>query len=138
MQGGEHWIIDAREIVPGRLAGAAGRAALTGLFEALIESLTLHPLGEIRLHTFDGPNGESGLGGTTALVPLTESHLAAHGFPEAGVLSLDLYTCRPRQAPDWEAFLARHMGTCTVHVRRLERGLAFTPDVPSACGGVTR
>jgi S-adenosylmethionine decarboxylase len=58
----------------------------------------------------------------TALYLLSESHLAIHTFPEAGVATLDLYCCRPRPPLDWPALLARGLGAARVTVREFARG----------------
>ena len=98
--------------------------------DRVVQALDLHPIGAPTFHTFDAPAGSPEGGGTTALLLLTESHLAAHGFPEAGALSVDLYTCRPRKAPDWASLFVACLGPCEVHVRRLDRG-----QVPGAVAG---
>ncbi len=116
MDGGAEWIVDASGCDPRRLAGRGGRDALAGLFDALIAHLGLRALHAARWHVFPGT------GGVTGLVGLSESHLACHSFPEAGYLSLNLYTCRPRRAPDWDALLVLHVGANDVRVRRVRRG----------------
>lgn len=119
---GQLWSIDAGGLDPARLAGEEGVRALSGLFDALIRALDLHPVQPPTWHVFPGPHA-----GVTGFVPLSESHLACHSFPEHGGLTLDLYTCRRRPAPDWGALVARAVGregvrpTITVHT--LERTL---------------
>jgi len=128
MREGAEWIIDASGCDPKRLAGGPGRAALAGLFAALVRELELHPIEAPVWHRFPGP------GGVTGLVALSESHLACHSFPEEGTLALNLYTCRPRSAPDWQALLQRHVGAREVHVREIERApgaLALAPPARS-------
>ena len=125
--GGEHWLVELRGVAPDRLAGVAGRAALVALFERTVSAFALRPLGPPFLHTFDGYDGTAGAGGSTALLALTESHLAAHGFPEAGVLCIDLFTCRPRglvagDAAHWLQLAEEVLGACEVEVHRIERG----------------
>lgn len=116
MNGGIEWIVDVEGCEPSRIAGEPGLAGLGGLFAALIEELDLHPLGQIQWHRFEGTDG------LTGLVALSESHLACHTYPEAGTLTLNLYTCRARPAPDWAGLLARHIGPCAVHTRSVTRG----------------
>jgi len=125
--GGEHWLVELRSVPAQRLAGAEGRAALEALFARAVARFGLRPLGALTLHTFDGLDGTPGAGGSTAFLALTESHLAAHGFPEAGVLCLDLFTCRPRGcAADadrvWRELTEAVLGACDIEVRRIERG----------------
>ena len=129
MEGGLEWILDVGGVAPERLADEAGRSTLMGLFEALIADLELHPVAPATWHVFDGP------GGVTGLVPLSESHLACHSYPEAGYLSLNLYTCRARTEPDWRALLEHHLGPCEVEVRAIERGL---PEVAGRAGRAAR
>ncbi|MEM7311066.1 MAG: S-adenosylmethionine decarboxylase [Planctomycetota bacterium] len=116
MQGGVEWIVDASGLAPEAIAGEAGRARLAALFDELIAQLGLHPLAPATWHVFGGPAG------VTGLVMLSESHLACHSFPESGLLTLNLYTCRRRPGPDWQTLLARHLGLCRVGVRAVERG----------------
>ncbi len=127
LDGGEHWLVELRGVTADRLAGAAGRAALVALFERAVAAFALRPLSPPFLHTFDGHDGAAGAGGSTALLALTESHLAAHGFPEAGVLCIDLFTCRPRgleaaDAAPWRQLAEEVLGPCEIEVRRIERG----------------
>jgi len=128
MRGGAEWIIDASGCDPERLAGEQGCAALSRLFAALVRELELHPVEAPVWHRFPDP------GGVTGLVALSESHLACHSFPEEGTLALNLYTCRPRSAPDWRALLQQHVGANEVHVREIERApgaLAVAPPARS-------
>lgn len=116
MHGGVEWIVDVEGVAPGRVAGAAGRRALRRVFAELVACLDLHPLGDAQWHEFPGT------GGITGLVALSESHLACHSYPEAGAVTLNLYTCRARPAPDWRALLEERLGPCSVHVRTVRRG----------------
>ena len=116
MDGGLEWIVDVLDCDPRGLAGPEGESTLRGLFETLIERLDLHPVAAPTWHLFPGE------GGVTGLVALTESHLACHSYPEAGYLSLNLYTCKARPEPPWERLLHQHLGPCRVEVRRVVRG----------------
>jgi S-adenosylmethionine decarboxylase len=116
MDGGLEWIVDVGELPSAALAGERGVANLRALFAALIERLALHPLHAPEAHVFGAP------GGVTLFVTLTESHLAAHSYPEAGYLSLNLYTCRARPAPDWAGLVRTHVGAGRVRVRTVTRG----------------
>lgn len=128
MDGGLEWILDVRGCASERLAGPAGEAHLRGLFDDLIAALVLHPVAPATWHVFPQPAG------VTGLVALAESHLACHSFPEAGSLSLNVYSCRTRPEPDWQRLLKARLGPCCVHVRRLERGsnIASPKPLPQA------
>lgn len=67
-------------------------------------------------HTFPGA------GGVTGLYLLTESHLACHTYPELGVATFNLYTCRSRPEWPWRERLATELGARCVTVRVAERG----------------
>ncbi len=123
MDGGVEWIVDVQGCDPARIAGRRGLAGLRGLFDALITDLDLHPLGEVQWHEFEGTAG------LTGLVALSESHLACHTYPEAGSMTLNLYTCRLRPAPDWQALVEEHLGPCAVHTREARRGSGARGEV---------
>lgn len=116
MEGGLEWILDVRGCASDRLAGSAGEARLRGLFDDLIAALDLHPVAPATWHVFPKPAG------VTGLVALAESHLACHSFPEAGYLSLNVYSCRSRPEPNWQSLLTGRLGPCRIEVRRIERG----------------
>lgn len=118
MDGGVEWIVDVAACDPARIEGERGLTALRGLFGELIQALDLHPLGAIQWHRFEGTDG------LTGLVALSESHLACHTYPEAGALTLNLYTCRARTAPDWQTLICEFVGPCEVHTRTVTRGPA--------------
>jgi len=125
MHGGVEWIVDVEGLEGAAIAGERGRAALRALFAELITALELHPLHEPLAHVFPAP------GGVTLLVALYESHLACHSYPEAGYLSLNLYTCRARPAPDWEGLVRAHLGGARVRVRTIERGASLAQRAPA-------
>ncbi len=116
MDGGIEWILDVQDCASSRLSGPAGEASLRGLFSDLIAALDLHPVAPATWHVFPEPAG------VTGLVALAESHLACHSFPEAHYLSLNVYSCRTRPEPNWQAILESRLGPCRAIVRRLERG----------------
>jgi S-adenosylmethionine decarboxylase len=111
---GQEWLVDASGCVPERLKNAA---ALAALFEELVVLLELKVVGQPQWHVFPEP------GGITGLALLAESHLAIHTFPEHGFAALNVYCCRQRQRPDFEALVARHLGAKSSHVRELARGV---------------
>lgn len=109
---GVHWIVDAHGCDP---AALRDRHRLEALFARCIADLALTPVADAVWHTFPSP------GGITGLLPLAESHLACHSFPEHGSLCLDLFCCRPRGAWDVAALLTSLLGATDVDVRCLER-----------------
>ena len=112
MTGGIEWLIEAHGCDP---AGLTSHERLQTMFDAIVEGLRLHPLGEPLWHQFRGS------GGITGLWMLTESHLACHTFPEYGSLTLNIFSCVPR--PDWDAasWLRLELHAARVYVRRIER-----------------
>lgn len=62
-------------------------AAIRSLMEVVIQHFSLHIVGQLHVQQF----GNSG--GVTAFAILSESHIAAHTWPEKGYLHLDLVTC---------------------------------------------
>lgn len=111
---GQEWLVDARGCSPEHLKDARRLAAL---FETLIVLLDLKVVGQPQWHVFPEP------GGVTGLALLAESHLAIHTFPETGFAALNVYCCRPRVRPDFEALLVRHLGAAGCAVRELPRGV---------------
>jgi S-adenosylmethionine decarboxylase len=90
---------------------------LAALFEELVVLLELKVVGQPQWHVFPEP------GGVTGLALLAESHLAVHTFPEHGFAALNVYCCRPRSRPDFEALVRRHLGAASCRVRELPRGV---------------
>jgi S-adenosylmethionine decarboxylase len=111
--GGCEWLVDAVGCPAARLTDVAG---LLRLSASIIERLELCVLGEPLVHQFPEP------GGVTALYLLTESHLAWHTYPESGLMTLNVYCCRPRAPLDWAALLGSTLGADRVSVRRIVRG----------------
>jgi S-adenosylmethionine decarboxylase len=113
VHGGTESVIDAFGCAPERLAD---RGRVEALLERVIAELGLHVVGAPQVHVFGGA------GGVTALYLLSESHLAAHTFPETGIATVNLYCCRPRPSFPWPTALAEAWGAARVTVRELERG----------------
>lgn len=88
---------------------------LASIFEALVVTLKLKVVGQPQWHTFPGP------GGITGLALLSESHLGIHTFPEHGFAALSVYSCRTREAPDFERLLRDALGATDVAVRTVPR-----------------
>ena len=109
---GVEWVIEAHGCQPPSLAN---REKLEKLFEYLVTSMQLHPVGPANWHQFPVT------GGVTGLRLLAESHLACHTFPEYGSVCLNIFCCRPRPSCDIKAYLEQEFGAASVHVRELER-----------------
>jgi S-adenosylmethionine decarboxylase len=110
---GLEWVVDAYECAPERLRA---QDAIVGLVDRLVDELALHPLGAPLVHVFPGE------GGITAMLLLSESHLAVHTFPEFQIATISLYCCRKRAPIDWERTLAECLSSRSASVRTLERG----------------
>jgi len=115
MTDGCEWVVDAHGCDPVRL-GDLG--TLRGLFSAIVAELCLTPVADAIWHVFPAP------GGITGLLPLAESHLTIHTFPEHGSACINLFCCRPRAEWPWAERLGAHVGAEQVAVRRLERRYA--------------
>ncbi|HKN64659.1 MAG TPA: S-adenosylmethionine decarboxylase [Gemmatimonadaceae bacterium] len=126
---GCEWLVDAHGCDPVRLAD---RATLDGLFSDIIAELRLTPVAGAIWHVFPPP------GGITGLVPLAESHLTVHTFPEYGSLCLNLFCCRPRPEWPWAERLGESLGAERVEVRRLDRHYASPSLVPAVGALATR
>lgn len=91
------------------------KAALRGLFDAIVAEMHLRPVGEPVWHQFPET------GGVTGIWLLQESHLAVHSFPEHESLCLNLFCCKLRPAMPWEARLSSLLGSSRVEVREFPR-----------------
>ena len=115
MTDGCEWIVDARGCEPARIGDLA---TMQSLFALIVAELSLAPVAAEVWHVFPDP------GGITGLIPLAESHLTVHTFPEHGSLCINLFCCRPRAEWPWAERLSEHVGANHVHVRQLERRYA--------------
>ena len=115
MQIGEEWLVEAAGC---RADGLASVERMRALFDRIIIELDLHPVHEPLFHAFPPP------GGITGLVILSESHLACHSYPEHGILTINLYCCRPRAEWPWRERLQELFGATSVEVRAIERSVA--------------
>jgi S-adenosylmethionine decarboxylase len=88
---------------------------MRALFATIIDELQLTPIADAVWHVFPPPAG------ITGLVPLAESHLTVHTFPEHGSLCINLFCCKPRAEWPRAERLTQHVGAQSVHVRQLER-----------------
>ena len=109
---GREDFIDARGCDP---AALTSRVVLVRLVDQVIAELDLHVLDQ-RWHTFPAP------GGITGIVLLSESHLTLHTFPERGVVTFNLYCCRPKPDWPWAERLRDLLGATHVQVRSHRRG----------------
>lgn len=112
---GQEWLVDASGC---RLDALKDTRALAGIFETLVVTLKLKVVGAPQWHTFPGP------GGITGLALLSESHLGIHTFPEHGFAALSVYSCRTREAPDFERLMKSALGATHVSVRTIPREVA--------------
>jgi S-adenosylmethionine decarboxylase len=111
---GVHLLLDFYEVDPERLTDA------TLLSQALVEAATaacMTPLSAPVLHRFPG-------GGLTGFLPLAESHISFHTYPEYGYLAADVFTCgKDPQGPDRAvAILEAALQPGRLSVRRFQRG----------------
>lgn len=109
---GVEWVVDASGCEASRLRDRAG---IERFLDVLMGSLRLTAAAPRVVHVFPGE------GGVTAMVLLTESHLAIHTFPEHGALTLNLYCCKARPRFDWTSALGEHFAAARVDVRELAR-----------------
>ncbi len=114
MQIGAEWLVEAAGC---RADSLASVEQIRALFDRIIIEIDLHPVQEPLFHAFPSP------GGITGFVILSESHLACHSYPEHGILTINLYCCRPRAEWPWRERLADLFGATHVEVRLLDRGV---------------
>ena len=116
MEIGAEWLVDASGCSSDALTDPA---ILRALFDGIINDLDLHHVTEPQFHVFPPP------GGITGFVILSESHLACHTYPEHGVITINVYCCRPRPEWPWRARLHELLGATHVEVQEVCR--AGTP-----------
>ena len=119
MNAGTEWLVDA-DGCPAELLRNID--PVRRLCEEIIRDLGLRVVAEPMWHQFPQP------GGVTGLYLLTESHLACHTFPETGLVTFNLYCCRPRPRFAWEARLRVLLAANRVTVRSAERGAETISD----------
>ena len=117
---GVHLLLDLYDVEPGRLADAEtlGRALTNAACAA-----QMTPLSAPVLHRFPPREGHAA-GGLTGFLPLAESHIAFHTYPEYGYLAADIFTCGDDPgAPDRAvAVLEGALAPGRMTVRRFDRG----------------
>lgn len=110
---GTHLLLDGFGCVPERMTDAEGGAV--ALTEAA-QAAHMTPLSAPVVHIFPG-------GGYTALLPLAESHLSIHTYPERGLFCADLFTCGPAADPDAAvAVLRAALAPKELRITRVDRG----------------
>lgn len=126
---GCEWVVDAHGCDPALLADLP---TLRGLFSAIVDELCLTPVSDAVWHVFPSP------GGITGLVPLAESHLTVHTFPEHGSVCINLFCCRPRADWPWAERLGESLGAERIDVRRLDRRYAAANFISAVGALATR
>lgn len=114
---GTEWLVDAHGC---RAQALRDLAALRALLETVLRRLELRVVGEGQWHEFAGE------GGVTGIYLLTESHLSCHTYPEHGIATLNLYTCRGRPELPWAEELRAALGAERVVVKVVARGAETT------------
>ena len=118
---GTEWLIEATGCKTGALRD---EAVIRSLMSHVINDLGLKTVGSV-WHKFEGE------GGVTALVALTESHLACHTYPEHGIATFNLYCCQTRPEWRWETNLKHVLGASHVSVTKIERGISTAENPKS-------
>ena len=122
---GREWIVDASGCWRERLRSLESVRAVC---ERAIQELELQVVGQPLWRQFPEP------GGVTGLYLLSESHLACHTWPELGLATFNLFSCRRRGDWPWLDRLSEMLGADSVSVCIAERGVPVTtggsPVVP--------
>ena len=121
---GREWIVDANGCSRERLRSLESVRAVC---ERVICELELQVVGQPLWRQFPEP------GGVTGLYLLSESHLACHTWPELGLATFNLFSCRRRGDWPWADRLREMLGAESVSVRIAERGVAPSCS-PGPCG----
>lgn len=109
---GTHALLDFYGVAPDALTDAP---ALTDCLLRAARAAGMTPLSEPILHTFAG-------GGLTCFLPLAESHIAIHTYPEWGYLAADIFTCGPAGPETAIQVLCETLHPARQQVRLLIRG----------------
>lgn len=111
---GCEWIVDASGCSCDQLRSLESVRAVC---QRAIQELELQVVGQPLWRQFPEP------GGVTGLYLLSESHLACHTWPELGLATFNLFSCRRRGDWPWQDRLREMLGAESVSVRIAERGL---------------
>ena len=117
---GREWIVDAIGCSRERLRTLESVRAVC---ERAVRELELQVVGQPLWRQFPEP------GGVTGLYLLSESHLACHTWPESGLATFNLFSCRRRGDWPWADRLQEMLGAESVSVRIAERGTAVSPVI---------
>lgn len=112
---GCEWIVDAIGCSRDRLQSLD---SVRVVCERVVRELELQVVGQPLWRQFPEP------GGVTGLYLLSESHLACHTWPELGLATFNLFSCRRRGDWAWSERLREMLGAGSVSVRVAERGIA--------------
>lgn len=110
---GTEWLIEAGGCDENSLREMK---VLREVFARIIADLGLKTINEGIWHQFAGEKG------ITALVALTESHLACHTYPEHRIATFNLYCCKTRPEWNWDENLRELLNAEIVSVQKIERG----------------
>ena len=110
--GGIEWLVEAFGCQPEALKSLA---KLRELFQLIVSTMQLRPIGDPVWHQFPGT------GGITGIWLLQESHLTVHSFPEFSSICLNVFCCRPRPALDWKLSLSTLLGASEIEIREYSR-----------------
>ncbi len=111
---GREWIVDASGCSRERLRSLE---SVRDVCDRAIRELELQVVGHPLWRQFPEP------GGVTGLYLLSESHLACHTWPELGLATFNLFSCRRRGDWPWAVRLSEMLGADSVSVRVAERGV---------------
>ena len=124
---GREWIVDASGCLLDRLRSLE---TMRTVCERAVRELKLQVVGQPLWRQFPEP------GGVTGLYLLSESHLACHTWPESGLATFNLFSCRRRGDWPWAERLREMLGAESVSVRIAERGVA-TVEAAESWEGAT-
>jgi S-adenosylmethionine decarboxylase len=116
---GREWIVDASGCSRERLRSLE---SVRLVCERVVHELELQVVGQPQWRQFPEP------GGVTGLYLLSESHLACHTWPELGLATFNLFSCRRRGDWPWGDRLRELLAAESVSVRIAERGLPAAPS----------
>jgi S-adenosylmethionine decarboxylase len=112
MMSGVEWLIETFRCAEPRLKDVD---SLSRLFDDIVRSMRLSPVGSPVWHRFPDD------GGITGIWLLQESHIAIHTFPEHRSACLNVFCCKARQPMAWAAALEARIGAEETRVRECRR-----------------
>ena len=89
---GTHLIIDCTGCDINSISNAE---LISDFIDQVIQFLGMKKLTEPVLVECDGTINKWDKGGVSAFAMIAESHISIHTFPQAGLLSADIYSCNP-------------------------------------------